>query len=54
MTLVELPVVLIAVALNLYVVPLVSPVIWQLNGDALARTVQVLPAIEVVPSLAKV
>ena len=45
------PVALVAVALNLYVVPLVSPVITQLSGDALAKTVQVLPLIAVVPVL---
>ena len=45
------PVVFVAVALNLYVVPFVSPVISQLSGEALANTVQVLPAIAVVPVL---
>ena len=47
------PVALVAVALNLYVVPLVRPVITQLSGDALAKTVQVLPLIAVVPVLSK-
>ena len=47
------PVVFIAVALNLYVVPLVSPVITQLSGVAVARTVHVLPTIAVVPVLSK-
>ena len=47
------PVAFVAVALNLYVVPLVKPVITQLSGDALAKTVQVLPFIAVVPVLSK-
>ena len=49
---VVLPDALIAAALNLYVVPFVRPVMSQLNGEAEARTVQVLPVITVVPSLA--
>ena len=44
-------VVFVAVALNLYVVPFVSPAISQLSGEALANTAQVLPAIAVVPVL---
>ena len=45
------PVVFVAVALNLYVVPFVSPVISQLSGETLANTVHVSPAIAVVPVL---